>query len=366
MPAIEATRRLVDLFVVSVLLDAGAGTKWRYEEAKTGIKIGRSEGLAVASIDMFRSGLFAADASGRPHLVQASGLQRMSPDALAMAMQVHPDDNPMDGLEGRAALLTRLGSVLEKDQYGYFQGPKQQQGAMPIEPKLKRPGFIIDYLANLHSTQSLPNGGKTVSLSTLWEIVIQGLADIWPASRTTLDGVALGDVWPCEALSRSMTQDNASPGSVDFEALVPFHKLSQWLVYSILEPMERILGWQFIEAQHMTGLPEYRNGGLFVDLGVLVPTPNLHKASLSQSSHGLPRLEASHAAVVEWRALTVILLDKVAELIRIKAKVGPEELKLKQVLEAATWKGGREIAKEKRSERGGGPPIEIESDGTVF
>lgn len=54
--------------------------------------------------------------------------------------------------------------------------------------------------------------------------------------------------------------------------------------------------------------------------------------------------------------------DRVAEGIRTKLGY---PLKLAQVLEAATWKGGREIAKEKRPATGG-PPIEIESDGTVF
>ena len=48
----------------------------------------------------------------------------------------------------------------------------------------------------------------------------------------------------------------------------------------------------------------------------------------------------------------------------LRAKLGAN-LTLPQVLESATWKGGREIAKTKRPETGG-PPIEIESDGTVF
>lgn len=43
----------------------------------------------------------------------------------------------------------------------------------------------------------------------------------------------------------------------------------------------------------------------------------------------------------------------------------PSALSLAQVLESATWKGGREIAKLTRPETGG-PPIDIESDGTVF
>ena len=64
VPSIEQCRRLVDLFVVSVLLDAGAGTKWSYREKSMNEAdegIGRSEGLAVASIEMWESGTFSSD-----------------------------------------------------------------------------------------------------------------------------------------------------------------------------------------------------------------------------------------------------------------------------------------------------------------
>ena len=57
----EQTRRLIDLFVVSVLLDAGAGTKWKYKSKDNGRFYRRSEGLAVASLDMFRSGMFSSN-----------------------------------------------------------------------------------------------------------------------------------------------------------------------------------------------------------------------------------------------------------------------------------------------------------------
>ena len=40
-----------DLAIISVLLDAGAGPQWRYRDAATGAAIGRSEGLALASLD---------------------------------------------------------------------------------------------------------------------------------------------------------------------------------------------------------------------------------------------------------------------------------------------------------------------------
>ncbi|KAG9121632.1 hypothetical protein FRC07_002343 [Ceratobasidium sp. 392] len=60
--------------------------------------------------------------------------------------------------------------------------------------------------------------------------------------------------------------------------------------------------------------------------------------------------------------MTVIELDRIAAALR--TYLNASNLTLAQVLESATWKGGREIAKQNRPETGG-PPIEIESDGTV-
>lgn len=63
--------------------------------------------------------------------------------------------------------------------------------------------------------------------------------------------------------------------------------------------------------------------------------------------------------------LTVVIRDRTADAIRKNLGISAAELTLAQVLESATWKGGREIAKQKRPQTGG-PPIDIESDGTVF
>jgi len=116
----------------------------------------------------------------------------------------------------------------------------------------------------------------------------------------------------------------------------------------------------------MTGLPEYRNGGLLVDFGVLQLRPDALPSSVyPDAQSNIPRLQPSHPAIVEWRAMTVILLDRIAEGIRGKLAVTALELTLAQVLESATWKGGREVAKSRRPSTGG-PPIDIESDGTVF
>jgi len=87
--------------------------------------------------------------------------------------------------------------------------------------------------------------------------------------------------------------------------LVPLHKLSQWLTYSLVEPLEES-GLTISDLDRLTGLAEYRNGGLFVDLEVLVPR---HPA-VSAVVHS-PESEV----VVEWRALTVALLDSLAPLV---------------------------------------------------
>ena len=65
----EIARRMVDLLFVSVLLDAGAGTVWQFEEPGTGQKWGRSEGIALASFHMFVSGKLQADSKEAVHVV---------------------------------------------------------------------------------------------------------------------------------------------------------------------------------------------------------------------------------------------------------------------------------------------------------
>jgi hypothetical protein len=68
--------------------------------------------------------------------------------------------------------------------------------------------------------------------------------------------------------------------------------------------------------------------------------------------------------VVEWRALTVALLDRIAPLVRERLGVSEKEFPLARVLEGGTWAAGRRLARERRP--AGGPPIRVASDGTVF
>jgi hypothetical protein len=66
--------------------------------------------------------------------------------------------------------------------------------------------------------------------------------------------------------------------------------------------------------------------------------------------------------IIEWRALTVSLLDDVARL--VKAELHRPDLPLASVLEGGTWLAGRQIAAERRP--GGPPPVRVASNGTIF
>lgn len=333
----EQTKRLLDLFFVSVLLDAGAGNSWSYHDKDSGMDFSRSEGLGVASFNMFVQGFFSGDPT-QPFRVDAVGLARVTAEKTALAMQVG-STNRMVGLEGRATLLANLSRALNGSPQ-FFGGDG-------------RPGNLLDFLKKESKTEG---DVRRVPVAALWHALISGLASIWPTDRTTLGGVPLGDVWPCKVLRRY--------AAAEWDALVPFHKLTGWTAYSLMEPIEKILGWKFEGKEYMTGLPEYRNGGLFVDFDVLT----LKSSSLPESvfnADNIPQLSPSHPAIIEWRAMTVIELDRVADLIRKRLQLSEEQLSLAQILESATWKGGREIAKEKRPQTGG-PPIDILSDGTVF
>src|SRR6218665_1133583 len=307
LPHAERARAKLDLVITSVLLDAGSGPSWKYVEPGGGT-YARSEGLAVASFHMFLSGAFSSDPM-QPLQADAEGLRRLSLESLARGFQVTAD-NPLAGLEGRLALLQGLGRVLP------------------------RPGGLHDLLAQ--------RGARVTATDVLTQ-VLESLGPIWPG-RITLDGVNLGDVWPHSALGASDHPDS----------LVPFHKLSQWLTYSLLEPLEEG-GLRVTDLDALTGLPEYRNGGLFVDAGVLVP----REARLLRDTFA-----PGEEPIVEWRALTVGLLEEVGKRVGERLGMTAEQLPLAKVLQGGTWSAGRKIAAEKRP--GGPPPIRIESDGTVF
>ncbi|MEO1590840.1 MAG: URC4/urg3 family protein [Cyanobacteria bacterium J06632_22] len=316
----ERAKAKLDLAIVSVLLDAGAGRQWQYRDDAAGQTLTRSEGLAIASFNAFMQGAFSSDAD-YPYQVDAQALQQLTEAALADVFQVS-DQNPLVGLVGRLSLLQALGKAL-MDQ------PERFGSGVP------RPGNLLDGLKRRYPQQ--------LDAGNLLREVLRGFGAIWPG-RVTLNGVNLGDVWSHPSLSDGSAGTN----------LVPFHKLSQWLTYSLVEPLVSA-GVSVVNLDALTGLAEYRNGGLLVDLGFLVPK---HPDVIQQ-----PHRPGS-TVVVEWRALTVVGLDHIADSIRHRLNKTAKELPLIKILEGGTWAAGRRIAKQHRPD--GTPPISLQSDGTVF
>jgi len=310
-------RAHVDLTVASVLLDAGAGAAWSFVEAESGQRYMRSEGLAVASFRAFMRGAFSARRDD-PLRVDASALAAIDTATLASLFQAGTA-NPLLGLEGRAALLRRLGSALvaQRDAFG----------------NSARPGALLD-------TLTAQGTRRAVSASTLLETLLDSLGSIW-SSGSALDGTPLGDVW----------RHPHAGGSGPTADWVPLHKLSQWLAYSLFEPFEWA-GIAVTGGDQLTALPEYRNGGLLLDAGVL---------HLIQAKDGERKWEVGDELVIEWRALTVALIDELAP--RVRARLAGPALPLACILEGGTWAAGRELAAELRA---GNPPLSIASDGTVF
>ncbi len=321
----KRARAQIDLAIVSVLLDAGAGAEWRYLDSRSGQEYARSEGLGVASFNAFTKGLFSSKPT-QPCQADAAGLQAVTAKALGDAFQV-AKDNPLVGLEGRAALLHRLGEVIEQ-QPEVFGGAGGQC----------RPGRLFDHL--------LPAGASSVAAHDVLAALLNTLSGIWPSPNmlgTGLEAIALGDCW----------RHSAVLGEGVTTGWMPFHKLSQWLTYSLLEPFEWA-GVAVTGLDELTGLPEYRNGGLLLDAGVLMPKD----PTQLQRQH-----QAGDEFIVEWRALTVALLDEIAPLVRGQLQLTAEQMPLACVLEGGTWAAGRVLAQRLR---GGTPPLNIVSDGTVF
>jgi hypothetical protein len=321
LPPRELARRAFDLVIPSVLSDAGSGGRWSFVDPYTGQNFTSSEGLALASLQLYQS-LVDASPSG---VLEAALLETLTEERFARLFQVS-DAKPLAGVPGRVALLRALGVTCRSRPDAFaLEGPA-------------RPGGLVDaMLAKSH------NG--SITAPDMLAIVLDALGPIWP-SRLTLQGVPLGDSWiypPWQVGTRP-----------DEDSIVPFHKLSQWLTFSLIEPLQQA-GLTVTDIDGLTGLAEYRNGGLFVDGGVL----RLKEPRMQAQSHG-----ADSLLVIEWRALTVALLDRLQPLVAERLGLTAEEFPLPCLLEGGSWAAGRYIAHQLRQDRS--PPITIISDGTVF
>jgi hypothetical protein len=206
LSATEAARTRIDLAVISVLLDAGAGPEWGYQEPGSGRRFVRSEGLAVASFHAFMAGRFSSD-NRVPMRVDGPALERFDTAQLAAIFQVRTD-NPIVGLEGRVLLLQRLGAAL-RTREDVFGTPG-------------RPGRLFDLLCNPTVGASGATvqriAVKRVAAAQILRAILKAFSSIWPSGQQ-LHGKPIGDTWAHPQAG------GAGPGA----GRVPFHKLSQWL-----------------------------------------------------------------------------------------------------------------------------------------
>jgi hypothetical protein len=321
VPPRELARRALDLVIPSVLSDAGSGGFWRYTDPATDMTFTSSEGLGVASLRLYERAI----ASNPSTALEAEWLANISKDVFAAVFQVN-GANPLDGVHGRVELLRALGrTCMNKPGVFAQHGPA-------------RPGGLADAIF----ARSQDN---RIAAPDILTIVLDALGPIWP-SRLMLHGIPLGDSWAYKPW-----QSGPEP---DATSIVPFHKLSQWMTYSLIEPLQEA-GLVVDDIDELTGLAEYRNGGLFVDGEAL----RLKDLTMMQHFHSPGSL-----LVVEWRALTIALIDELKPIVAERLGLAQKNFPLPRLLEGGTWAAGRYLAQQHRPDRS--PPIKIISDGTVF
>ncbi|KAG0745592.1 hypothetical protein G6F57_009175 [Rhizopus arrhizus] len=350
---LEQTRKLIDILVIACLMDMKPCQTWAYVEQSTGRRFKKKDGIAIAILDLFLKGTFSSDPS-QPHRVDSEALMNLSFETLCDGLQFN-ETNTFEGIPERHELLVQLGHVLQ-NRTDYFG-----------KNTIRRPGNLMDYLLD-HKTTIKTKKGPLISIETIWPVV-QEMGELW-ASEENIGGTkGLGDVWPCAALL-----NNNSPNSTDH--LVPFHKLSQWIVYSIIEPMEKLLGATIEGTDLLTALPDYCNGGLLIDTGFLTLKPkdyergikNYHTNSLLPHQPKIevaPMFEMSDPVVTEWRALTVAYLDVVVDRVRQTFRLPKKMLSLSQLIQGGTWSAGRELAEISRPNTHE-PPLVIKMEKRVI
>ncbi len=320
LPRPTRVHALLDLAVVGVMLGTSASPRWKYTESATGQALGRSEGLAVATVHAFTAGLFSSD-KDHPCQVDARGLRGLSTDHLARAFQSTPA-NPLPSLEDRAIRLRRLGESLAEQPEVFGEDG--------------RPAGLFDMIISPFG-HGVPHTAD-VDAHDILSQVLACLPAVCPVDQQ-LGGQPLGDCWRHAAVG----------GGGLTEGWVPFHQAAQWLTLSLLEPFQ----WAGVRVrglERLTALPDYRNGGLLIDTGVL----RLRNAHASATPW-----RPGDEVIVEWRALTIALLDELAPRVRRLLALDEAHLPLGCILEGGTWACGRELAQRLR---GGLPPLRIASD----
>ncbi|MCP5266187.1 MAG: DUF1688 family protein [Burkholderiaceae bacterium] len=315
----EQTRARVDLAIAVALLDASAGPTWHYEEGASGQCFESTEGLAVAGFRAFMAGVLSSR-SDEPLRVDGHALARIDANTLAHVFQAHAD-NPLPDLEERAATLRRAGEAMMRDAIRF--------GADA------RPGGLFTRLGKVGKRQE-------IGATELCHALLAGLSSVLPGAGA-VGGEPLGDAWP----------HPLAGGEGDSAGWVPFHRLAQAMACSLLGPFEAA-GVRVTGTEDLTGLADARNGSLFVDAEVIrLRDPGLDSRPL----------QIRDPAVVEWRALTVTLMDRLAMRVRALTQLQAGEPSLARIQLDGTWPLAEALARKRRA---GAPALAVHTGGLPY
>ncbi|KAI8376933.1 hypothetical protein BD560DRAFT_59477 [Blakeslea trispora] len=320
----EQVRRILDLFIVFTLIDCDLGRDYTFRESSANHTDRRREEIAIGLLNMFMAGTFSANPD-QPHKVDLEALVSLTQSDFSDGFK-HNSFESESSLADRFRMIKHLASVLQS-QSGYFGG---DEGHAP------RPGNLIDYLLS-HPSTIKTRKGPLIHIEALWPVILEISK---PSIYNNTSG-QLGDVWSCPTLGPN--------------ELVSFHDLSQWMVYSIIEPMEKLTGAIIEGTEQLTSPSDYPNGGLLIDTGFIALKKKEYERGVEMFYRnsrlpGQPKIEVtpmfdiSDPVVIEWRAITTAYMDLLSEQVRMVLGVEKKDLKLSQIIQNGTHTAGRELA----------------------
>jgi hypothetical protein len=242
----------------------------------------------------------------------------ISAGELSCALQITTDNQIAGGVESRLDRLSLFGA--------YLKGHSEFGDGTCV-----RPGNILNVF----------EPSRTQPIEPLFSFLAESLTHIWPGNIH--EGTAIGDAWRHSALA-----DDPS-----LRGIVPIHRITQWLHYAI-EPVIRDFCQGTLRTESLTGLPGYRNSGLLIDRGILLP----RDPDLARRTHQL-----GDEPIVELRALTIGAMDYTLKRIHDSTSMDGSNFPMAK-LNGIFWRQGREIAARIRPD--GAPPFKVIDRGVPF
>lgn len=273
----ERTHARLDFAVVAVLLSTAMGSASPYTEPATGRRLAGEAGRVVGTLHAFNAGLFSSDPQ-RPFQCDAHGLRGVVTDQLAGVLQVHPPE-AQEALGRQAVLLRRLGELLSEQPEVFGEDG--------------RPAGVFDVIVSPYG-HGIPHTADVDAHDILSQLLTT-LPGLWPGAGQ-LGGVALGDCW----------RHGDAGGDGPSREWVPLHATLQALALSLLEPFF----WGGVQVRGIGGLTAIADRPLcdwMLETGVL----RLRDERTASSDW-----TCGDAVVVEWRALSLALMEEMAPLMR--------------------------------------------------